>query len=56
MVREEYRKLAVPRLTTLFEADHEAAVNARMAFEVLRDGRGADVLDAQDPRAPPRRA
>src|SRR5579863_6679407 len=45
IVGKEYRKLGLPCQS--FAADHEAAVNPRMALEVLGDGPGADVLHAQ---------
>ena len=39
---------------TLFESHNETLMNPRMPFEVLRDGRGADVLDREIRRALPR--
>ena len=36
-----------PRVARLFEAHREAPMNSCMAFKILRDGRGAQVLDGE---------
>ncbi len=35
----------MPLKITLFESHNETLMNPRVTFKVLRDGRGADVLD-----------
>src|SRR5450755_3802237 len=36
-----------PEVAELIESHDETAMNSRMAFKILRDGRGADVLDGK---------